>query len=206
MVGRVTVLVLVMLSLTLNIGCQSGGKRTGVGAAAGAVVGGVVGAARGGVKGAAIGAAAGAAAGGGIGYYLDQRQKELSKVVETKKTDDGLMVTLKNDVLFDFNKTDLSSQAQKTIAELGAILKKYPGDKLRITGFTDKVGSNEYNQQLSQQRAEAVQQQLATNGVEKERVRAVGVGETKAKGTETTPNAEDRKVEIYIDVEQPKQS
>lgn len=206
MVARATVFLIMILSLSFNVGCQSGGKRTGVGAAAGAVVGGVVGAARGGVKGAAIGAAAGGAAGAGIGYYLDQRAKELSKVVETKKTDDGLMVTLKNDVLFDFNKTDLSSQAQKTIAELGAILKKYPGDKLRITGFTDKVGTAEYNQRLSQQRAEAVQQQLAANGVEKDRVRAVGVGETKATGNETEPRAEDRKVEIYIDVEQPKQS
>jgi outer membrane protein OmpA-like peptidoglycan-associated protein len=206
MISRTTVFLLMIFSLSFNVGCQSAGKRTGVGAAAGAVVGGVVGAAKGGVKGAAIGAAAGGAAGAGIGYYLDQRAKELSKVVETKKTDDGLMVTLKNDVLFDFNKTDISADARKTLGELAAILKKYPGDKLRITGFTDKVGTTDYNQRLSQKRAEAVQTQLTANGVEQARVKAVGVGETRAKGTETEPRAEDRKVEIYIDVEQPKQT
>ncbi|MES3037765.1 MAG: OmpA family protein [Bdellovibrionota bacterium] len=201
--GRIVAASLLIASF---VGCQSAGKRTGTGAAAGAVVGGLIGAKEGGLRGAAIGAAAGGAVGGGIGYYLDKRAEELSKVVETRKTDDGLMVTLKNDVLFDLGKTDVKQNARDNLAELAEILKKYPGDKLRITGYTDKTGSAEFNMKLSEKRAEAVRTQLTAGGVAPERTRALGKGEAQARGSETVPNAADRKVEIYIDVEPPKNS
>jgi outer membrane protein OmpA-like peptidoglycan-associated protein len=200
---QLPVALLVCSTLGLSA-CAGAAKKTKEGGLAGAVVGGVVGAATGGKKGAAIGAATGAAAGAAIGNYLDRRARELDKVVETKKTNDGLMVTLKNDVLFDFDRASLKDQAQVTLKELADILAKYPGDKLRITGFTDNIGTEAYNQDLSEERAAAVRGFLSENGVAADRMNAVGVGETRAKGDTDEARAKDRKVEIYIDVQEPR--
>src|SRR5262245_34358552 len=87
-------------------GCAKPGKRTavgaGTGAAAGAAVGGVIGhQSKHAGRGAAIGAAAGAVLGGGIGNYLDKQAKELAEVAETRRTEEGIVTTLKNSILFD---------------------------------------------------------------------------------------------------------
>lgn len=188
-----------VLSLVFIIAaCESAGKRTREGAVAGGVVGGVVGGATGGARGAAAGAAIGGAAGAATGNYLDRRAQELSKVVETKKTERGLMVTLENNVLFDFDKATLREEARKTLDELAVLLVKYPGDRLRIAGFTDSVGSEAYNQRLSKERADSVRDFLSAQGVPAARMNAVGLGETKSSAPQDQPREEDRRVEIYI--------
>ncbi|HRO66294.1 MAG TPA: OmpA family protein [Pseudobdellovibrionaceae bacterium] len=192
------------LSALLPFGCANMNK-TQKGATAGAIVGGVVGGASKGGKGAAIGAAAGAAAGGLLGNYLDRRQKELAQVVKTEKTADGLLITLKNDVLFDFNKSNLKSGSQETLADLAQILAKYPKDKLRVAGFTDHIGAADYNKKLSAERAESVTSFLASNGV-KNKMTAVGMGEIPGTGNDPSAVANHRKVEIYIDVAPPSEN
>ena len=189
------------LVLLTTAGCANMSK-TQKGAAAGAALGGVVGGASKGTRGAAIGAAIGAAAGGLMGNYLDQRQKELAQVVQTEKTDKGLLITLKNDVLFDFDRSQLKTDGEGTLAELSGILAKYPQDKLRVEGFTDHIGDAAYNKRLSNQRAQAVQGFLSSNGV-KSPIRSVGMGEIPGRGTDPVAVAANRKVEIYIDVAPP---
>lgn len=189
------------LILLLASGCSSM-NRTQKGALAGAAVGGAAGGAAKGGKGAAIGAGVGALTGGLIGAYLDKRQKELANVVQTTRTEHGLMVTLKNDLLFDFNKTELKGSAEQNLGELAAILAKYPKDGLEVVGYTDHIGKEDYNLKLSTQRAEAVRGFLARNGV-KNQLTAKGAGEIPGSGNDPNAVAANRKVEIYIDVAPP---
>lgn len=195
------VFIISCVSATLFAGCASMNK-TQKGATAGAIVGGIVGGGSKGTKGALIGAAAGAAAGGLLGNYLDRRQKELQQVVQTEKTGDGLKVTLKNDVLFDFNKTDLKDGSKQTLTELGELLGKYPNDKLKVEGFTDHIGKADYNKKLSEERARAVKSFLAAHGA-KNQMSSVGMGEIAGVGNDPAAVAKNRKVEIYIDVAPP---
>lgn len=193
-----------LLCAALPMGCANMNK-TQQGAAAGAVLGGAVGGASKGTRGAAVGAAVGAAAGGLMGRYLDQRQKELAQVVQTEKTDRGLLVTLKNDVLFDFNKTDLKNASKDTLGEMAGILAKYPNDRLRVAGFTDHIGRPAYNQQLSEKRARTVHDYLVAEGV-KNPITSIGMGPIAGTGNDPAAVAMNRKVEIYIDVAPPEQS
>src|SRR5512147_500411 len=82
------------------LACQTAGKRTAIGSAAGAAAGAGVGALIGGKKGALIGLGVGALAGGSVGLYLDKQKKELEEIAETKRTENGILVNMKNDILF----------------------------------------------------------------------------------------------------------
>lgn len=191
------------MGIFLLAGCANMNK-TQQGATAGAVLGGAVGGASKGTRGAAIGAAVGAAAGGIMGNYLDRRQKELAQVVQTEKTDRGLLITLKNDVLFDFNRADLKDGSRQTLSEMADILAKYPQDKLQVAGFADHIGQADYNKRLSEQRASRVRDYLVAEGV-KNPINSVGMGSLPGTGNDPDAVAMNRKVEIYIDVAPPDQ-
>lgn len=189
-----------VISLTLSA-CSSM-NRAQKGAIAGGAVGGVAGGAAKGGKGAIIGGAAGAIAGGAIGAYLDHRQKELSRVVETRKTEHGLLITMKSDLLFDFNQAAVKANARQNLSDLAEILAKYPKDNLEVAGYTDHIGAEAYNKRLSQQRAEAVRDFLKSQGV-KNFITARGMGEIAGTGNDPAAVSKNRKVEIYIDVAAP---
>lgn len=188
-----TAVVLLMMS-----GCASTSK-TGKGAAIGAGAGAAIGAAAGGWKGAAIGAVGGGALGAGVGDYLEKRQEELAKVAPTEKTKEGLRITLKNDLLFGFDQASLKSDAQSQLSELAEILKKYPDDRLRVLGYTDDVGATQYNQKLSERRADSVKEYLLEKGVSNERITAVGKGELAPQAKNDAARAKSRKVNILIE-------
>ena len=90
--------------------CATPGKDTAIGAGGGAAVGAGAGALIGGGKGALIGAGAGALVGGAIGNYLDKQAQQLKKVAETHRTADGILVNLKNDLLFDTGSADQTAK------------------------------------------------------------------------------------------------
>jgi outer membrane protein OmpA-like peptidoglycan-associated protein len=185
-----------------SAGCASPGKRTGFGALGGGAGGAAVGGAVGGWKGAAIGAGIGAIAGGAVGNYLDKQAKELEQVAETKRTENGVLVKLKNDVLFDTGKADLKPEATDQLAQLGDILTKYPADRIQIAGFTDSTGTKEFNQLLSQQRAQSVRDALTQRGVQPAQMNVLGEGPAKPVATNANSNgrAKNRRVELHIDV------
>jgi len=105
-------------------GCQTAGKRTAIGGGAGALVGAGVGALIGGGKGALIGAGVGALAGGSVGLYLDKQAKELEKVAETKRTENGILVNMKNDILFDVGSANLKAEAVNQLTQVGDIIRR----------------------------------------------------------------------------------
>lgn len=105
----------------------------------------------------------------------DSLEQEL-KDLKAQKTDRGVVLTL-GDVLFDTGKATLKPGAYATIDRLAAALREEPGRKVMIEGHTDSVGSDEFNQQLSQNRALSVQGALMERGVASNQISAVGKGE-----------------------------
>jgi outer membrane protein OmpA-like peptidoglycan-associated protein len=187
------------------ISCASPGKRTAIGAGTGGAVGAAIGAATGGWKGAAIGAGIGGAVGGSIGNYLDRQAQELEKVAETRRTADGIVVNLENDLLFNVDSAELKPGAVTELAKLGDIIAKYDRDRVVVRGFADSTGSDEHNLALSRERAASVERVLASRDVKPEQLRAEGRGETQPKASNATAQgrAQNRRVELVIDIPDP---
>src|SRR5512138_173509 len=169
----------VAASLLMLPGCGTAGKRTAIGAALGGAGGAGVGALLGGKKGALIGAGVGALAGGSVGLYLDKQHKELEKIAEVKRTEQGLLVNMKNDILFDTNKDVVKPEGVTELGKMGDILAKYSDDRVQIGGHTDSQGDPKYNQGLSERRAAAVKAVLVSRGVQEQQIIVTGYGETK---------------------------
>ena len=191
--------------LALAGGCATPGKRTAIGAGVGAAAGAGVGGAFGGWKGAAIGAGVGALAGGSVGLYLDKQAQELEQVAETKRTENGVLVQMKNDILFDTDSAVLKPEAVEQISKVGDVIAKYSDDRVRVEGHTDSTGAGEHNEELSRRRAQAVRDVLVSRGVTEKQMLVLGLGETKPVADNKTPagRSQNRRVELHIDVPNP---
>src|SRR5262245_2588776 len=135
---------------------------------------------------------------------LDIQQRlfqSLSAILETRREARGLIVSL-SDVLFDFNRASLTPGAREKLSRLGGVLVAYPGSyRLQFEGHTDSIGSFDYNQRLSQDRAESVRLYLLGAGIPAERVAsAVGFGETRPVASNDTASGRqmNRRVEIVV--------
>lgn len=193
------------LAALLVAGCETAGKRTAIGAGGGAAAGAGVGALIGGWKGAAIGAGVGALAGGSVGLYLDKQAKELEQVAETKRTENGVLVNMKSEILFDTGSAVLKDAAVEQISKVGDIIAKYSDDRVRVEGHTDSTGAAAKNEELSLRRADAVKRVLLGRGVKETQITTLGMGETKPIADNKTAEgrAANRRVELHIDVPQP---
>lgn len=194
------------LCVLLVAACTTPGKRTAIGAGAGAAVGAGAGAlishATGGKSGtgALIGGLAGLAAGGALGNYYDKQAKELAAIADVVKGPNGIQVFLKNDILFDVGSAALSSQSMSTLNDLNRVFKKYPKNRIVVQGYTDSTGSDEYNQTLSEQRAQAVYNYLVSNGLKTLSIKYVGYGKANPIASNDTEEgrAKNRRVVLSI--------
>jgi len=100
---------------------------------------------------------------------------QLNQVLQTRDSARGLIVSMP-DVLFDFNKYTLKPEARERLAKISGIVLAYPDLKLQIEGHTDSIGSDEYNQTLSEKRADSVTGYLVSSGVTPDHVTARGLG------------------------------
>lgn len=199
-------------ALALLAGCATGDNKNainsaGIGAGIGAVAGAVIGHQTGKRnEGALIGAAIGAGIGGAAGHRMDKQQKELEKIAETKRTEQGLITKLKSDILFDTGKAELKPAAKTNINQLAAIMKKYPENVLTIKGYTDNTGSDKVNKPLSEKRAKAVRDAIVAGGVPEATVSYVGMGSENPVDTGKTKDslAKNRRVEIEVTVDESK--
>jgi outer membrane protein OmpA-like peptidoglycan-associated protein len=203
--GRRT-LVLVAITLALGISACSAKRDTGavIGAAAGGVVGGVIGNQTGSTaRGAIIGAVVGGAAGAIIGHQMDQQAKELQQNIPgatVTRVGEGIVVTFASGLLYDFDSDIVRAEAAQNLSSLAASLGKYPNTDLLIVGHTDSVGTDQYNQGLSERRARAASNYLIGQGVNAGRLQAVGRGETEPIAENNTdPGRQlNRRVEVAI--------
>ncbi|MCG8688838.1 MAG: OmpA family protein [Desulfobacterales bacterium] len=207
---RIVTGLFIMISLTL-FSCASmqtnQQKGTAVGAGSGAAVGAILGQAIGGntestLIGAGIGAAVGGIAGNQIGKYMDMQEQELrnaiaaSEAASIRREQDILRATFKGEAYFDYDSSQLKPGAYEELRRIADILNKYPQTTIEVGGHTDTRGSEEYNQRLSEQRAQAVGNELMRNGVAAQRITIVGYGESRPISSDHAMN---RRVEVIIE-------
>jgi outer membrane protein OmpA-like peptidoglycan-associated protein len=124
---------------------------------------------------------------------------QLNQVLQTRDTARGLVVSMP-DVLFDFNKYTLKPEARERLARISGIVLAYPDLKLQVEGYTDSIGSEEYNQTLSDKRAEAVRDYIVTSGVSMNNVVARGMGKADPVADNSTAAGRqlNRRVEMIV--------
>ncbi|MBZ5538791.1 MAG: OmpA family protein [Acidobacteriia bacterium] len=125
--------------------------------------------------------------------------EQFNRILETRDTPRGLVVNM-GDVLFDTGKYNLRAAAREKLAKLSGIVLGHPGLDLAIEGYTDNVGSDEFNQKLSEQRASAVRSYLIEQGLSTNNVASKGMGETNfvADNSTAAGRQKNRRVEIIV--------
>ena len=180
----------------------------------GAVIGGVAGAIAGAIihnnrgsgnakRGAVIGGVAGAAAGAIVGAMMDKQERELRQIegIDVARTDeDELRVTMRNEILFDFDSASLRGASRDELAEMADVFNRYADTTIVVGGHTDSTGSESYNKRLSDRRADSVASYLQNQGVRGSRIDSIGYGESRAKASNATARGrqQNRRVEIYV--------
>ena len=205
-----TFLIIVVGVLIMALLSCAGATRQQKGTATGAAIGGAIGAGvgqaigrdtQGTLLGAGIGAALGGIAGNRIGAYMDRQEQALrdamaeSDAVNIQRTQDVLMATFKGDIFFDFDSSTLKPGAYSEINRISNVLNNYLQTTIRVEGHTDSTGSEDYNQRLSEKRAESVKDALIKKAVDPRRIYAVGYGESQPISSD---NATNRRVSIVI--------
>jgi outer membrane protein OmpA-like peptidoglycan-associated protein len=218
MKGRLMKLRAILIALSLA-GCAAdqplgsmGHREAGtlLGAVGGAVIGAVA-YDRNRTKGAVVGAVGGALAGGAVGRYMDDQKRDLEKNLATEiKTGQARVEKLGNDVVritmtsqtaFETNSADIKSGFHSTMDKVAEVVVRYGKTTLTVVGHTDDVGSNAYNQSLSERRALSVAQYLESRRVDSMRLATAGKGETQPRSSNSTETGrqENRRVEIYLE-------
>jgi outer membrane protein OmpA-like peptidoglycan-associated protein len=129
----------------------------------------------------------------------EQLRQQLNVILETRETARGLIVNL-SDVLFDVDQANLKPGAREKLARIAGILSAHPGLQIEIEGHTDSTGSDDYNQRLSERRAESVRSYLRDQGIGQAIVAAVGHGESRPVATNGTAagRQQNRRVELIV--------
>ncbi len=185
-------------------------QRAKVGAAVGAVAGAVLGHQLDDSAGKWVGAAVGALAGGAVGHYMDTQQQDFERSLADERAanqleierlrDDTLKLTVDSEVSFDFNKAEIKPAFRPSLEKLAQLIIKYDRTVVHVVGHTDSVGSDAYNQELSERRALSVGDFLASYGVPRQRLRTEGRGEREPRATNDTEAGRqlNRRVEIFV--------
>jgi outer membrane protein OmpA-like peptidoglycan-associated protein len=124
---------------------------------------------------------------------------QLNKIMETRDTARGLIMNM-SDVLFDFGKATLRPEAREKLAKVSGILLAYPTLRVQIEGNTDNVGSDAFNQTLSEKRAFGVRDYLVAQGVDGNKLTAIGYGKSRPIASNDTAEGrqQNRRVELVL--------
>jgi outer membrane protein OmpA-like peptidoglycan-associated protein len=178
-------------------------KGAGIGAAAGAVVGLLTKGDK--LQNALIGAGVGALAGGGVGYYMDVQEAKLRQRLEgtgvsVVRQGDNITLNMPSSITFALNSADLNAQFYNALDGVSLVLKEYDKTVIEVAGHTDSSGSDQYNQALSERRAQAVAGYLGSHGVKTQRLITVGAGEGHPIASNDTEQGRsaNRRVELTI--------
>jgi outer membrane protein OmpA-like peptidoglycan-associated protein len=202
----VAVVALCMAVLFSGCGASNTVKGTGIGVGAGGAVGAGVGALAGNTAlGAVIGAAVGGAAGALIGRKMDKQKKELEAAVpdatvEVVNDGEALKITFDSGILFATNSSSVSDASKSALRNFSTSLKQNPDTYIKVIGHTDNTGRVDYNQTLSEKRAQSVYDYLMNQGVSSDRMTYEGKGIHNPVASNATEEgrALTRRVEIMI--------
>lgn len=178
------------------------------GAGIGAVLGGAAGTAFGGndLQNAGWGALAGGAVGAAVGHYMDRQQQAMQQTlqgtgIEVQRTaENTLNLTMPSSITFGFNSSQLTPDAQNALNSVANVLTQYPDSTINVTGHTDDIGSDAFNQKLSEQRAASVAAYLAQHNISYNRLSQQGMGKRmpKVPNTDENSRSQNRRVELAI--------
>ncbi len=200
-------IILVLTASLALMGCANmskTGKGAAIGAGAGAAVGAIIGKATGKTgTGAIVGAAVGGTAGAIIGRQMDKQAEELEAELEgaeVERVGEGIQITFDSAILFEVNSYTLSNASKDNLNNLAQSLSEYPNTELIIAGHTDSSGPEDYNQSLSEKRADSAAMLLAREGVSTDRISIVGHGESEPKTSNDSAfgRQQNRRVEVAI--------
>lgn len=156
-------------------------------------------------KNAVLGAGIGALAGAGVGAYMDRQNKDLRAKLEGRgvyitQQGDNIVLVMPGDVTFQSASADLSSNFIPVLNDVATILNQYPSTYIDVVGHADSQGSDAYNQDLSERRANTVASYLVSQKVKSERIYVAGMGESQPIADNSTPEgrAQNRRVEITL--------
>jgi outer membrane protein OmpA-like peptidoglycan-associated protein len=209
---------LVVAAALTAAGCQTtdaytGDKKvnnTSKGAGIGALAGAVLGAATGDNskdrrKRALIGAGVGALAGAGVGAYMDKQEAKLRAQlqgtgVSVTRSGNDLILNMPGNITFKTASADLNSGFFSVLDSVSLVLKEFDKTLIDVEGHTDSDGSDTYNQQLSQQRANSVGTYLQSHGVNGQRIVTIGAGEARpiASNDNAAGKQQNRRVELKL--------
>ncbi len=189
-------------------------QNAATGAALGAIAGAVIGYQNdhsgGALRGALIGGAAGGALGAGTGYYMDKQEAEFNRQLADERRrnqieverlkNENLKITMNSEISFAYNSAQLTPAFHNTLDKVADILKRYPRTTIQIIGHTDSRGSAEYNQRLSEQRAQSVKYYLVDRGLDARRIVSEGRGESQPRASNNTEAGMqlNRRVEMMV--------
>ena len=218
---RLTIFSLIAAFAAVTTGCATdeyGNRRPMTDTEKGAIIGAASGAVVGALakkdnrsKGALIGAVGGGIAGAAVGTYMDSQKKDLEKVLAPevqagaidiqKVNQNNLLITMTSQTTFDFDSTAIKPGFYTTMDKIANVLIRYGKTHLTIVGHTDNVGTNQYNQNLSERRAQAVNDYLRNKGVLVQRLEFLGRGETAPRAANATEEGRrlNRRVEIVVE-------
>ena len=152
-----------------------------------------------------IGAGIGGIAGAGIGAYMDKQERDMrartaGTDVQVIRQGDDLVLNMPSGITFAYNSATVQPQFQNTLDQVAQVLAQYNETYIDVYGHTDSTGSEAYNQQLSEARANSVGSYLEARGVQSARVGTKGFGESQPIATNDTDagRAANRRVEIKI--------
>lgn len=197
-----------VVSLALTAGCaeyQTKRDKTAKGAGIGAAAGAILGAVKGEREADEIlaGAAIGAAVGAGVGAYMDRQEEQIAQIANTdveRVDEETLLVHFDSDILFDVDSSRLSAESQATLSEFSDTIVEFDKTAVVIQGHTDSTGTDEYNQALSERRADSVFDYLASGGVDPARMATIGYGESSPVASNETVagRAQNRRVTVLL--------
>ncbi|MCJ8190935.1 OmpA family protein [Sphingomicrobium aestuariivivum] len=152
-----------------------------------------------------IGAGVGAVAGGAVGAYMDKQEQDLKRAtagtgVDVIRDGDELLLRMPSGITFPTDSYSIQPEFRTTLNEVANTLKTYDSTYIDVMGHTDSTGSDSYNQTLSVNRANAVADYLAMQGVQRARMATVGYGESQPIADNSTEygRAQNRRVEIKV--------
>lgn len=141
-----------------------------------------------------------------VAEYMERQEKELvqrfasAEHPTVRRSRYNILITFKSDLMFDLDSFTLRDEASKEIDQLAEVLKRYPRTRVRVNGFTDSIGSERENLELSENHAVAVKNALVRSGINPDRIRARGYGEDKPIRSNATDSGRqlNRRVVIVI--------
>jgi outer membrane protein OmpA-like peptidoglycan-associated protein len=150
-------------------------------------------------------ATGGAAIGGGIGYYMDAQEAKLRRQlrgsgVSVERVGDNINLIMPGNITFGSAQSDIAASFYDVLDSVALVVDEYNRTIIVVAGHTDSDGSDSYNQELSEQRAQSVGAYLRSKGVNEVRLDVVGFGESQPIATNTTAagKQENRRVEITL--------